>query len=266
MNMRLSEPVHRSAVLELNLFWANIKISKRLHGIRSFQFTRYRLLRVSAAVLLTFMVLFGGDGLRSRIHQHTQQSYLSVNETLLNASPQCLLCLFRGGGLDVMETPPVLHTPSVTHLFYNSCSQICGSCKPSAVFVAQSLSSESRPHPQISSEPNTSAVCHIRAVISNTLAADWPQSWGWSRFIWSTWWLFVWAAEYPDGHTDSPLLFSSSVGPGVHVSCFLFRRGGYSTLTNQQWLTSHQCHVKSSWLDICRVDQRNILIEELLFL
>lgn len=59
-----------------------------------------------------------------------------------------------------METPPVLHTWSVTHLFYNNCSQICGSSNPSAVFVAQSLSSESQPHPQISSEPNTSAaVC-----------------------------------------------------------------------------------------------------------
>lgn len=32
-----------------------------------------------------------------------------------------------------METPPVLHTWGVTHLFYNNCSQICGCSKPSAV-------------------------------------------------------------------------------------------------------------------------------------
>lgn len=59
--------------------------------------------------------------------------------TWLSGSQQNMM----GLGLAVMETPPVLQT--LEQLFYNNCSEICGSSKPSAVSAAQSLSSESQP-------------------------------------------------------------------------------------------------------------------------
>lgn len=59
------------------------------------------------------------------------------------------LCSFSlwGGSWAVMETPPVSQTWSMTHLFYNNCSQICVSFNLSAAAVAQSLSCESQPRP-----------------------------------------------------------------------------------------------------------------------